>query len=197
MRKRPKMIYGVIVILTVLVFGFLQSENLFQDKYYKYTILAVYLLLAGIIVSSFSDDINTIVYLTTGTLLFISVMTDLQAKTIPIAYYLAIIPMLIIKAIIIPESFFNKGLLLNLLTILIFLIIGYIFSASLGFGDILLVMTVTMLLGYAVTMVLILIGLVLTSVIGLTLIVMHKANRSTKLPFTPFILVGFLIYLFI
>lgn len=191
------MIYLIIVILAVLIYLFLKSENLFQEKWYKFAIIAVFLMLAGITTYSFSDDINSIIYLTATTLLFISVLTDIHDKTLPIEYYVSIIPMLIVKAVIIPESFFGKQLLFNLLTIVILVIIGFIFRASLGFGDILLFATLTMLIGYGVTVVLILMGLVFTSVLGLIMIAMRKANRRTQLPFTPFILAGFIIFLLI
>lgn len=191
------MIYGVIAILTALLYGFLKSEKLYQDNWYKYGILLGYIGISALTIVTFSDDINGMIYLMTATLLYISVITDVHDKTLPIEYYLSIIPVLLVKILVIPESFFGKDLMFNTITIIVLVVIGYIFRASLGFGDIFLFITMTMLLGYGVTIVLILMALVLTSVLGLIMIAMRKANRRTQLPFTPFILFGYIVYLLI
>lgn len=189
------MIYGVIIVLTAMVYSFLKSENLYQEKWYKYGILIGYLAMCLLTIWTFSDDINTMIYIMATTLIFVSVVSDIYDKTLPIEYYLSIIPVIIVKAVIIPESFFSKELLLNLTTIVVLIAVGYVFRASLGFGDIFLLITLTLLIGYGVTIVLILMALVLTSVSGLFMIVMGKANRRSQLPFTPFVLVAYIVYL--
>ena len=191
------MIYGVIIVLTAMVYGFLKSEKLYQEKWYKYGILLGYVAMCSLTLWTFSDDINTMIYIMATTLIFISVVTDIYDKTLPIEYYLSIIPVIIVKALVIPESFFGKDLLFNLITIVVLIAVGYVFRASLGFGDIFLFITLTLLIGYGVTIVLILMALVLTSVSGLFMIAIRKANRITQFPFTPFVMVGYIVYLLI
>ncbi|MCT4596425.1 MAG: A24 family peptidase [Vallitalea sp.] len=74
--------------------------------------------------------------------------------------------------------------------------ISYITKGSIGMGDAYVIGVTGLLLGYKMAIAILLYSLVLSSILGIILMILGKVNRKTRLPMVPFILSAFIIIQF-
>jgi prepilin signal peptidase PulO-like enzyme (type II secretory pathway) len=74
--------------------------------------------------------------------------------------------------------------------------ISYITKGSIGMGDAYVIGVIGLLLGYKMAIAILLYSLVLSSILGIILMVIGKVNIKTRLPMVPFILSAFIIIQF-
>lgn len=183
------------MLVLFLLFLWFEERDLGIKNMGIYSIL--YIMGLTLVIINYPDHISMVTYLSIFLMLAISVVRDVKDRTVPIEYYIGLLSIIFVKAWLIPDEVFNKDMLINILTIVVLLVAGYLFRHSLGFGDILLFCIMTLILGYRLCIVLILLGMMLTSLTGLAMIAMRKVNRKSQLPFSPFILAGYMIYIMI
>lgn len=87
-------------------------------------------------------------------------------------------------------SIYNRlgGLLLGLFLVAM----TYVTRGQIGIGDGLFVMVVGICFGFGISGTMLIYGLVLSALISLYLILLKKGNRDTRIPFIPFLFLGYL-----
>ena len=137
-----------------------------------------------------------------GTVLFflgICAVYDTRKKEIPIV----LVVMEIFAALGVNLWQIGKGTLtiaaagFSLLPGIFFLLISFCTREKVGYGDGLLLIMTGLCIGFAQCFLGLCIGLVLSSVFVLTLLVLHKAEKNSEIPFVPFLTIGMGVSFFI
>lgn len=90
---------------------------------------------------------------------------------------------------------FSVSLLVGLLPGLLVLLLSYLTKESIGAGDGLLLCAFGLFAGFAETVVVFGMALLLTAVTSMVLLTLRRAGRKTELPFVPFLCGGYLVCL--
>lgn len=92
-------------------------------------------------------------------------------------------------------SIYNRlgGLLLGLFLIAM----TYITRGQIGIGDGLFIMVIGVCFGFGISSAMLIYGLLLSALISLCIILLRKGKRDTRIPFIPFLFLGYLGVLFI
>lgn len=87
-------------------------------------------------------------------------------------------------------SIYNRlgGLLLGLFLIAM----TYITRGQIGIGDGLFIMVIGVCFGFGISSTMLIYGLVLSALISLCMILLRKGKRDTRIPFIPFLFLGYL-----
>lgn len=127
-------------------------------------------------------------------ILVLSALMDMQNQTLPIEYYLAAVPLMGIRIVL----GFAQGLAIELIydlgLILLLAAFGGLFRRVIGWGDILLLITITGLIGYQQSLPILLFALLLTAIVGLVGVVFKHWTRAKRLPLAPFLLISTMLY---
>lgn len=96
----------------------------------------------------------------------------------------------VIRVIGKPSSIINAGL--GCLPGISFWGVSKLTKGAVGFGDVVVIICMGMLIGWEYTSIICMTALMMTGFIGLVLLILGKADRKTALPFVPFLLIAFL-----
>jgi prepilin signal peptidase PulO-like enzyme (type II secretory pathway) len=124
----------------------------------------------------------------TGVLLYVS-WTDIRTRLIPNK---VIVPAIGVALVAMSWTLGVRSALLGAVLCPLPLIIGRMFSGAnqVGMGDIKLAVFIGLILGYPLALWSVLIGLVLSLVVGLSGVVRGRYTLRSKLPFGPFLAAG-------
>lgn len=196
-------IIGVIGILLGLITSIYTlhiniKELLSKHNKTTYIIIAISILMMIITMFLYKkyNFTNQFISLEITAWLLISIsITDIKYKEVNIyiimlTLILGVILMVINPNIIWYESFIGLFVIGGILAG-----ISYITKGSIGMGDAFVIGTIGLLLGYKMTIAILLYSLVLSSILGIILMILGKVNRKTRLPMVPFILTSFIIIL--
>lgn len=129
-------------------------------------------------------------------LIFLAVFTlyDIKNMQIPIIYVLLFA--LSVIGICIADSDYNAvDIIVRVLPGVFLLLISFVTSQAVGYGDGLVMVLIGLLLDINMVTSLLLTALILSSVVSVLALISKKANRQTRLPFMPFLLIAWLIVL--
>lgn len=122
-------------------------------------------------------------------------ISDIKSKSISwLLWGVGTIPLLIIKCKGITSVDMND--IINALYALlpgIMLILVALCTGKAGYGDGLVVLVLGLELGAAECILIVFVGLVFLSVFSLVLLLLHKVKRNSKIPFLPFLSLGWII----
>ena len=129
-----------------------------------------------------------------GGYLFVGSILDLKRRYLSI-YFLAIMcPIIIIHFyLVLSLSYIQIGLGLGLMIGL--LLISKLSKEAIGSADCIIIGGLGVMLGVETQITILLIASILSSVVGILLLIVKKANKKTRLPFLPFLFLGYLIKL--
>ncbi|MDD3368621.1 MAG: prepilin peptidase [Lachnospiraceae bacterium] len=130
-------------------------------------------------------------------LLLVLAVCDLRYQKIP-CKLLAIygITLLILSGLFYLESFGLKGLLkmaIGMLPGLILLVLACLFKQEIGKGDGLVLLFLGATIGGKACMLVMFAGLFMASIVGIFLMICKKGSRKTRLPYIPFVLLGYIL----
>lgn len=95
----------------------------------------------------------------------------------------------------------NIGILRTVITCVVIscllLLIGKFTADGIGKGDIIIIACCMLLLGYEQGVLLLIIALILSGITGIFLLVVKGLDRKTRMPFIPFLLIGYVVMLLI
>ncbi|MFP4697752.1 MAG: prepilin peptidase [Eubacteriales bacterium] len=129
------------------------------------------------------------------TFLSICSIKDIKEKLVPINYIIITFCLGLIMIYFNPNITL-KDALFGVSIGLAFNLLGFITKNSIGQGDGLVISVVGVVLGWQMTIAILLYGLVFSGLYGGFLLIFIKKNRKTKIPFIPFLLLATgLIYL--
>lgn len=121
--------------------------------------------------------------------LIICAINDILTKQIPLGVLIAFgIMAFILAALDGALSSWSGGI--RLLPGFMLLLIGFLTRQSIGYGDGMVVLIMGMLLGVHQCLIILFIGVILSSLVSIFILILKKGNYRTKLPFVPFLLVA-------
>lgn len=164
------------------------------DKKTKYIFYIVSALLVLLFSYRYGLNIMTVLYLSVLTILLNISFIDYKHEIIPNKLVLPIFIIAVINVLI--NVTLYKSLLLGGLFAFIFCLIIYKFS-NFGGGDVKLLISLSLLIGFTNTILLFLISFLLGSIYGIVQMIRKKANLRSAIPFGPFITIAFIILCFI
>lgn len=133
-------------------------------------------------------------YILLLTLVGIAALVDYQKKQIPNLMVLLLLVTGLINLILVKKGWIYA--LLGLFGIGALLFVVYYFSkGAIGMGDIKLLATIGLILGFWDTLLLIFIASFISGLASLMLMVLGRVNKKSKIPFAPFIFLSMLILL--
>jgi len=96
-----------------------------------------------------------------------------------------------------PSVPLDEALIGLLVTGVVFSAISYLGKGAIGWGDVKLLAITAWLIGWQMMLTTLLIAIILSVVTGIGLIVLKRSKRTDRIPFSPFILVGVLVCVFL
>lgn len=181
------------VVELVLIRRYIKKDYL-MDKKTQYTFYILSLLIFALFSYTYPLNIATILFISAIVMLLNIVFIDYKYRVIPNKLVLLIFIIAIVNFIINISSY--KSLLFGVLFAIVFCLILYKFS-SFGGGDVKLLISLSLLIGFYNTFLLFLISFLLASIYGGILMLRKKANLKSAIPFGPFVGIGFIILVFI
>lgn len=138
----------------------------------------------------FGLSFSFFVFITVASLLLIAMFIDLKFMLLPDIVMLPGIIISIIYALIygFPYNFISA-----LGFAVAFYALGVIFKGGLGFGDVELIVIISLLLGFYETLSVVILSSLIGTIYGLYLIKKENAGMRTKIPFGPFLISSFLL----
>ncbi len=138
----------------------------------------------------FGLSFSFFVFITVASLLLIAMFIDLKFMLLPDVVMLPGIIISIIYALIygFPYNFISA-----LGFAVAFYALGAIFKGGLGFGDVELIVIISLLLGFYETLSVVILSSLIGTIYGLYLIKKENAGMRTKIPFGPFLISSFLL----
>ena len=127
-------------------------------------------------------------------LIFLSVCTifDIRKKEIPLvlagAGMMAAVGFMIWR--IRNESIYAAEILLSSLPGLFFLLAGWCTKEKVGYGDGILLLITGLMVGFNQCFTGLCIGLFFSAIFGVLLLLLHKAQKNSRIPFVPFLTMG-------
>ena len=134
------------------------------------------------------------IFIKSAVLIFLSICTvfDIRKKEIP--FILAGMGMAAAVVFTIWRigngSIFAAQILQSLLPGLFFLLTGWCTKEKVGYGDGILLLITGLVVGFHQCFTGLCIGLFLSAIFGVLLLLLHKAQKNSRIPFVPFMMMG-------
>jgi prepilin signal peptidase PulO-like enzyme (type II secretory pathway) len=190
----------ILAIISVLSMAMLQKQLNLSKGRLMLTFLGFVIIMGSLfylIVKKFELNNYSLAYIITIYLLVIISITDINEKHIPVEIIMIGGITGGVMHFINPNT---KGLK-ELIALVVFSILGLalykISKEGIGLGDILVLIIITMFLGWEMALTILIFSLVLAGAIGFFLLVFKRVNKKARMPFVPFILVATLFVLFV
>ncbi len=183
----------LLILTTLFILAFSKVEK-YENKKLLIISVIINILVGMFIVNSTYDLINVINYLIVLFLLVISSMLDISRRLIPIEYFIVAPVIFLINTFFTINNFILIDFLITMAIVVFLLVVGRFTKGMFGYGDIFIVVMMTLILSYQYMLSILLLSLVFSSILGLLLILLKKANRKTGLPFAPIVLFGFVFF---
>jgi len=133
---------------------------------------------------------NTII----ATFLICCTIFDIKSKQIPVKLII-FFSFVIVGLCFINNHFFSWDFSFRLIPGAFLLLVAFITNQAIGYGDGIIVILIGMMLNFQNTITVILIAFFLSAIASIYILITKKGNRQTKLPFVPFLLTSWCIYL--
>ncbi len=133
-----------------------------------------------------------IIYTVTGLVLVVSAATDILFYRIQTLVVLCPVPVILF---LLHDSGVNvwKSVLLGLVVAGSFMLLSYVSRGQIGMGDGLILGVVAMGITFWQLLALLFLAFSISGIYGIFLVLVRKKTRKYKIPFVPFVLVGYLL----
>lgn len=129
-------------------------------------------------------------------MVFLAIFTYCDVKNRRLQLWLiAVFAAIMIGLFVFGEKHDGFSLLIRLIPGLGLLTTAFVTKEAVGYGDGLVVLFCGLVLDIQVTISLVFVALILSAVASLVILVIKKGNRSTRLPFMPFLLAAWVMLL--
>lgn len=124
---------------------------------------------------------------------------DIRKKEIPII--IIILGIIAALGVNVWKLFMGRAdaadLSLSLCPGLLFLLISFVTKEKIGYGDGLILIASGLWFGFYGCLFILCLGMLFSSIFSILLLVLHRADRNSSLPFVPFLLIGMGVSLFV
>ena len=199
--KAPiSLLYPFIEVLTALVFT--TFIYLSQSAYFSHAHINIYNILLGTDMGTMRDFATSCVYFTFFSALIVATRTDLQALVIPQLVTTWLIPFGVIASyfglttISLQESMIGCMVGYGTLWLIAFIFKKITHKDGLGIGDMELLAMIGSFLGPMGIWFSVMIGSISGLAIGGVYLILASKDRSTRIPFGPFLALGALLFFF-
>lgn len=124
---------------------------------------------------------------------------DIRKKEIPII--IIILGIIAALGVNVWQLFMGRAdaadLALSLCPGLLFLLISFVTKEKIGYGDGLILIASGLWFGFYGCLFILCLGMLFSSIFSILLLVLHRADRNSSLPFVPFLLIGMGVSLFV
>lgn len=149
-------------------------------------IIYIYNSLVFLAIFKSSNTVNYIIYLTVIEILLLIALIDFKLYIIPIKYSHLLLIISITKSIIDKRLFYSI-----MISTIVYIIYKILKTKNIGFGDIKLFIALILLLDKRYLILAISLSFIFASICSLYLIYKNKLGLKDKIPFAPFIYLGF------
>jgi len=185
----------VIIILSLLTYGFLNKSSLIDKRKNIIAVIVVMALCSFLILWKTDRGPMQSIYVSMFYLLGLISVVDFFKKEIYLELFIAAVPLIILNIILFIDNWDLKKLIFTMGVILFFIIIGFLFRNSIGFGDILLFILLILAFEFQTAIFLILLSFMLSGMYGLILFSARKVTKGYEIPLTPFLLTAYMIFI--
>lgn len=130
-------------------------------------------------------------------LIFLTSLTyfDVKTKRLPLRLVIGF-GLFIILTCLVNGHFESWEVLIRMMPGIFLLMIAFITKEAIGYGDGFVILLIGLMLDIQISIRFILIALLLSALASISLLFLKKGDRQTRIPFIPFLLMAWCIYIF-
>jgi len=185
-----------LVLAQAISYYFIEKTGLFHDKVsYKVIINGFMLAIGALVLWRTESGPMQAMYIGVYYVLALLTVEDFHLKKIHLPLFICLAPIIIANQWLFMDQWTTQELMYTGGTVLFLILVGILLRKSIGFGDILVFLLLIVAFKLETAILVIIVSFMLSAIVGLMLFASRRVGRRSKIPFTPFILVSYLLFI--